>query len=149
MNIFKKIGTWIWSGIKKIITSDDAAKKLKDIAIPIIESITRIDWNKDGKISAANEIWEAIEVTGKDWGLSFLEMGKEDAIKALSTNYAKEDLKKWLATARMATTVAKQFGLISPLMEAVNKNKLVDGIISSIILEKAKDVIKGIEDSNI
>jgi hypothetical protein len=145
MNIFKKIGSWIWGGIRKIVSSEDAAKKLKNIAIPIVESITHIDWNKDGKISAANEIWAAVEATGKDWGKSFLELGKEDTIKAISTTMPKEDLKRWLATARMAQSIASQYGLDHALMEAVNKNKLVDGVILDIILEKAKDVIKGIE----
>ena len=133
MNIFKRIGEWVLSGIKKIMGSKEIGflEEMEKIAIPIIELVSKTDLNGDGRISAASEIIAIAKTSGLMFGKELLALGEEEAIKLLSEKYMLSDFKKWFATAKIVQAVIDKFGLNS----FIQKNRIVNFIIEKILLQ--------------
>ena len=133
MNIFKKIGEWVVNSIRKIMGSKEIGflEEIEKIATPIIESVTHMDFNGDGKIAGAKEVIEIAKIEGLMFGKELLELGEEEAIKLLSEKYLTSDLMKWISTARIIKTVAEKFGINT----FIQKSRIVHFIIQKVLLQ--------------
>ncbi|MEW6736485.1 MAG: hypothetical protein AB1489_34660, partial [Acidobacteriota bacterium] len=79
---FKAFGRWLGNGFKKIAEEkqEELFDSFKELAIPIAESVTKIDLNLDGRVSAAGEIVKVVEKTGMLLGTELAKRGRNDLV---------------------------------------------------------------------
>jgi len=128
----KGVGAWIFNSLKSIIVDNpgESLESLKQIAIPIVEDIAKIDLNGDGRIATAKEIVDAAERIGGDFGKKLLERGKFDTFTALSKYYSENDLKRILALVRFAMAIINRVGI-----NYLPRNRVLFGIIEVVVNE--------------
>jgi hypothetical protein len=106
----------LWSALKNLFNSK-RAKLIADvyeIVLPIVEEVTKMDWNNDGVVKhSREEILEIVKANGGEWG--------EDISKTLLNALPTDDLKKYLVVARIFQKwAAKQTTLPKWSMSAIN-----------------------------
>lgn len=131
-DFFKKIGNWLWDSLYKAWKGKEAfiLNDIKRIATPVIESTLKIDFNRDGRIAAANEILDAVKQTGVEWGKAWLNAGKEKAFDDLANHYTDNDLLRWLAVARIFTSLAAKYG-----QQFFPKTRIINAILELVLVD--------------
>lgn len=114
MGFWQKLGEvpkWFWHQLVSTWKSEEAKtlETIKSLAIPLIESVGKIDLNGDGKVANIKEVLDVAEKYGVAWGKKLLANGKEDAENKLK-GYFDHDLQKYIAMAKLTTTIVNKLG---------------------------------------
>lgn len=137
--IFTEVPKWFWNQLVGTWKTEEAntLSKIKELAMPIIETVSKVDVDGDGKVSNIKEVLDIAEKYGAVWGKKLLANGRADAEKRLES-YFGHDLQKYIAMAKLTVSIANTLGIDKLLPKSRMFGGLIEVALNQLLDKEEK-----------